>query len=111
MKKLLAIVALGLCAVVSECAVVPMAQAQSPEVPLFSLSRLQIGAGANYEWFSAEDGAQPFPFQKEWTIGLYSSYNVIPQLDVIGFSKYGLDNKVFNSALGLRVVLFAGSEQ
>lgn len=87
------------------------AHAQTPDVPLFSAERLQLGAGLNYEWLAVTDGATADPaFPKEFTAGLYGSYNIYTPLDFIGFSKYGLDSRRINSALGLRLTFFSGAK-
>lgn len=98
-----ALIALCLC-------LASQARAQT-EASLFSLDRLQLGAGLNHEWFSkGDDNALDRTINKEFTVGLYGSYNVIPPMSFIGFTKYGLDSKEFNSALGLRVTIFSGVE-
>lgn len=76
--------------------------------PLLSPDRVQIGAGLNYEFNTpGTSNASPVQiFGKEWTAGVYGSYNLVPKLDLIAFSKFGLDNHDFNSALGLRLVIW-----
>jgi hypothetical protein len=79
------------------------------EVPIMSATRLQLGAGANYEWLSKGNNSSiATPFQKEFTVGLYGAYNIVPNVDAVAFTKYGVDNKWFNTALGVRVTFFSG---
>ena len=76
--------------------------------PLVSASRLQLGGGINHEWFSGSADSPVITIKKEFTLGLYASYNMVPQVDIIAFSKRGLDSKIWNSALGLRITIFSG---
>lgn len=88
-----------------------IAQAQTyPDRPIVSATRLQLGAGINYEWFSGSEDVPLPAVDKEFTLGLYGAYNMVPALDIIGFTKRGLDSKIWNSALGLRVTIFAGGQ-
>jgi hypothetical protein len=96
------------------------AGAQSIVRPAFSLSRLNIGAGANYGWYNAvEQNGPNFPFRHEWQVGLFGAYNLLAPpgndkgttVSLVGASLYGLDNKVFHSYAGIRVGLFDGSRQ
>lgn len=93
------------------CVVAVPAFAQD-EVSLFDPVRGQLAVGANYEWFNATgEATEPDLFyQKEFTLGVYGSWNLVPSLDLIGFTKYGLDNRIFNTAVGIRYVLFSGKE-
>ena len=80
------------------------------ERPIVSASRLQLGGGINHEWYGSDkDGNLP-SVRKEFTLGLYSAYNLVPALDLVGFAKRGLDSEVWNTALGIRVTFFAGGE-
>lgn len=88
-----------------------LAQAQLiQDRPIVSAERLQLGAGINHEWFHGSEDI-PLPHvEKEFTLGLYGAYNMVPALDIVAFSKRGLDSKLWNSAIGLRVTFFAGGE-
>lgn len=79
-------------------------------VPLLSAKRLQVGLGVQHTWYSGESGGnQEVPtFGKEFEVGAFAAYNIVPNLDLTGSTAYGLDNKVFRSSLGLRVVIFRG---
>ena len=102
MKKLILCALLALC-----CA----GAAAAGETSLLSLSRGQLALGGNYEWYNPDDDVDygALPFEKEWTVGLYGSWNLITELDLIGFTKYGLDNKFFNSAIGIRYTIWSGA--
>lgn len=88
------------------------AQAVSEPKPLLSIERLSLGAGVNYAFFSAplESSARIPEFEKEFEVGVFAAYNLIPHLSLVGSSVYGLDNKLFRSSVGLRVRLFQGGE-
>lgn len=82
----------------------------APEYPIFSIQRVHLGAGANYEW-CASQGDEPLPaFDKEWTAGLYAAYNMTPQLSLVGSGVYSLDTKFLRTSVGLRVRIFQGGQ-
>ena len=94
--------------------------AQSVVRPAFSLSRLNIGAGANYGWYDAADASsQILPFRHEWQVGLFGAYSLLAPpgnskgttVSLVGASLYGIDNKMFHSYVGVRLGLYDGSRQ
>lgn len=105
-KKLMLLTGLALLVAASALA------ADGEEKGLLDLSRGQLALGGNYEWFArtSDQSAELTGFEKEWTAGLYASWNLIPELDLIGFSKFGLDNHIINSAIGLRYTIWSGSK-
>ena len=78
------------------------------DVPLLSVTRLQLAGGANYLWYGAE-ASEPTPsFGKEWEVGVYGAYNLVPSVDLVGSVAWGLDNKLYQTRIGVRLALFAG---
>lgn len=79
-----------------------------------SLARLSVGAGGNYRWFVAQGGVAEPKFKKEWTVGLYSAYNLtrgangIGRTSAIGAVEIGTDTKLLEYKIGVRVTLFSG---
>lgn len=87
------------------------AQSFGDEVSFWNPVRGQLALGGNYEFFhGAKTADVPFAYDKEFTVGLFGAWNLVPALDIVGFSKYGVDNRVFNSALGVRYTLWSGKE-
>ena len=76
--------------------------------PILSLKRLSLAVGADYAWWSGEQSNQP-SFDKEWQAGFYGAYSLTPHLAAIGRVEYGLDSKLFHSALGIRLTVFKGN--
>lgn len=89
-----------------------VAVAQAEDKPLFSWERLSFAAGVNYAWHAAPfENAAPVPaFGKEWEAGLYAAYNLTPRLSLAGSSVYGMDNKLVESRVGVRIRLGSGNE-
>lgn len=81
------------------------------EAPIFSLTRLSVGAGSSYDWYSdySETDESP-PFSKEFVIGIYGAYAMTQHTTLVGSSVYGLDNKQIRTSLGIRTVLYNGGK-
>jgi hypothetical protein len=87
------------------------AQTSVEEVSFWNPVRGQLALGGNYEFFNgAKTAESPMLYDKEFTVGIFGSWNLVPALDLVGFTKYGVDNRVFNSALGVRYTIWTGKE-
>ena len=84
--------------------------AQEPvEYPLLSAKRAVLAAGASYEFYSAE-GSEALPaFGKEWVVGLYGAYRIVPKLAVAGSMAYGFDNEWLRTSIGPRYTFYSGA--
>lgn len=83
------------------------------EHPILSMQRLSIAGGVSYDWYSdarVDDAAPIPPFGKEWSVGLHGAYLLTRQAAIVGTSVYGLDNKQFRHSVGVRIVLWRGSD-
>ena len=79
-----------------------------PNAPLLSITRLSVGVGASYAFYSGDEGNRP-SFAKEWEGGLFAAYALTPNVAAVGSVVYGLDSKVYRSSVGVRVSVFRGS--
>jgi hypothetical protein len=87
------------------------AQTSIGEVSFWDPVRGQLAIGGNYEFHAGAKTADvPLLYDKEFTVGIYGAWNLVPAIDLIAFSKYGVDNRVFNSALGVRYTIWSGKE-
>jgi len=84
------------------------AQTTLVDVPILSEKRISMGLGANYSWWHGDDASVP-SWKKEWQGGIYAAYVLTPNVAVVGKTEYGVDSKLFNTALGVRVTVFAGN--
>jgi hypothetical protein len=76
--------------------------ADGVEYPIFDAAhRATFALGGNYEFYSAE-GAEPAPpFDKEFSLGAYGAWNLVPKLSAVGSVAYGVDNQFVRTALGV----------
>lgn len=82
------------------------AQSQTTN-PWYSTDNLSIAAGANYQWWGTTQGAEQISPQKEWLLGLYSSWTMTEHVDAVFNVEYGVDSKQVPLKLGVRYVLKA----
>jgi hypothetical protein len=80
------------------------------ERPFLDPSRGQLAAGFGYDFYSrgSEAATDVNGFKKEFTVGLYGSWNLVEELDLAGATVFGLDNHVFRSHIGIRYTMWAG---
>lgn len=84
--------------------------------PIVSMSRLSLGASADYCGYQ-NAGEQRLPdYAKSWEVGIVGAYTLVapapgtkgPILSLAAASAYDVDNKWFRHRIGLRLVLFKG---
>lgn len=84
------------------------AHAQTTETnPWYSTDNLSIAAGAGYQWWGRNAGAEQINPHKEWLIGLYNAWTLTEHLDATFTVEYGVDSKQFPLKLGIRYILKA----
>lgn len=86
------------------------AQTTEPTYPALDLHRLSIAAGANYDFFSATGDQAPPDFAKEWRFGAYGAYVLGRNASLIASENYLLDNKWWQTEVGIRVLVFNGAK-
>jgi len=110
----------------SFAALVPdLAAAQSVDRPLFSLARLNLAAGVNYNWVSMAEASSPkLAIGDQWSVGFAGAYNLIAPpsdskgvtLSLVGASFLWLDSgdhsrQFFQNYAGIRIGVFDGSRK
>lgn len=110
----------------SFAALIPQnAGAQSVDRPLLSLARLNVAAGANYNWVSMADAASPkLAIGDQWSVGLAGAYNLLAPptdfkgvtLSLVGGTYLWLDSdnssrRFFQNYVGIRVGVYDGSRR
>lgn len=76
--------------------------------PLFDKSRASLAVGADYAFYQ-KTGSQPLPsFKKEFEVGIYGAYNLVPKLSLVSSAQLGVDNLLVKWKLGARYVIFRG---
>jgi hypothetical protein len=93
----------------SEPALAQEAQPVSPAYPLADLHRLDIGVRGEYAFWNAANGTPAPAFAKEWGVGLVASYQLVPNLALVGGLIRGLDTKLTRSYVGLNLHVFNGA--
>lgn len=86
------------------------APAFADPAPLLSITRASLAAGADYAGY-AQNGQQPLPdFKKAFEIGVYGAYVLTPHVTLTASGAYDVDNKWTRYRVGLRTVLWRGSD-
>lgn len=99
------VLALSLLLAVATCGV---ATAQT-EYSLWDFkARGSVAIGGNYEIYTALGDQEAPPYEKEWTLGGYGAYNLVPKLSLVGQVAYGFDNNLWRSNLGLDYPFYDG---
>lgn len=83
--------------------------AVAAERPLLDKSRASLAFGLDYAFYQ-KAGDEPLPsFKKAWEPGIFGAYVLTPHLTLTGSGAYDLDNKFLRWKVGVRTVLWKGS--
>lgn len=83
--------------------------ASAAEKPLLSAERASLAFGLDYAFYQ-KVGTEPLPeFKKAWEPGLFGAYVLTPHLTLTGSGAYDVDNKFVRWKVGVRTVLWKGS--
>jgi hypothetical protein len=78
--------------------------------PMLSITRASLAAGIDYASYG-QQGNQPLPdFKKAFEVGLYGAYVLTPHVTATGSGAYDVDNRWIRWRVGLRTVLWRGSD-
>lgn len=111
--------ALGMALLLAITTNVSPVRADDDNVPILSMTRVSLGASADYCGFQ-RSGDQPLPaYTKSWELGIVGAYTLVspkpgvagPTLSLAAASSYDVDNKWFRHRLGLRLVVFRGGSR
>lgn len=107
MKLILALMAAAILALPA----IAGAQTATPDIPLLSIKRASLAAGIDYAGYQNQ-GDQPLPsFHKAFEVGGYAAYVLTPHVTATGSAAYDLDNKWMRYRVGVRTVLWRGSDK
>lgn len=105
----LAVVALW----VGAAAIFDVASAQTAP-PNYSWSdfahRGSFGVGGGYAFHSGDESNLPAT-RKEWEVGAYGAYNVVPNFSVAGYGVRGFENRTWRVGLGPRLGVWKSDDK
>ena len=85
--------------------------AQAADQPLLSIKRASLAAGVDYAG-NQQQGLQKLPDSKKaFEVGLYGAYVLTPHITATASGAYDVDNKWIRYRVGVRTVLWRGSDQ
>jgi hypothetical protein len=84
--------------------------ALSQPMPILDVRRLQVGARLEYNSWSARGGAPTIPFKREFGAGVVAAYALVPNVSLTWRTIYFVDNRLWNHALGVNLLLFDKGE-
>lgn len=85
---------------------------QTPTMaPLFSVKRISLATGAQFEWRTTPLANNSEPLMgrhAEWAAGVFAAYTVTPHASFVGSTVIGLDSRQLRHTLGFRVHIWQG---
>jgi len=84
-------------------ALILMAQpVRAEDAPILSMRRVSFATGADHQWY--HDGA------KNWQVGVYGAYNVIPHASIVASSIYDFRYEYLEHRVGIRIRIWQGRQ-
>jgi hypothetical protein len=93
-----------------------MAHAQEPvpdPVPTYHWTdpvRFSLGVGGGYAFHSGEDANLP-THRKEWEVGGFAAYNIVPGLSAAFYVVRGFENRTWRAGLGPRLSVWRSEDK
>jgi hypothetical protein len=86
-----------------------MQSAPGVEYPLTDARhRATFALGGNYEFYSAQGTEVAPPFNKEFSLGAFGAWNIVPKFSAVGSIAYGVDNQFVRTAFGASYTVIPG---